>query len=368
VRRIFAQARKELIQILRDKRALALALILPLTQLILMGTSISLDVKDMPLAVQDFDNSPASRQLIDAFRGSITFQIIPSAVDQRPEASFLNNEARAVLIIPKRFGRDLARGVDTPVQVLVDASDANTARLIEGYASQITNAFNTANGGAAKPLPVQAAIRFWYNPGLSSMKFYGPGVFVLALSLFPPMLATLAMAREGEQLTILQVYVSSISAHEFLLGKILAFMVVAVVDSILLLLLLFTYFGLGIAGDPSPFLVATVLYAFCVAAFGTMIGVLIPNQAAAMQAVALGGFLLVFMLAGLIFPIQNIPVQIRWISNLVWGRYYIDIVRDFLLQGGGWPAVWWKVIVIGLLGGGFYFSAWGKLRRMQLAA
>ena len=368
MRRIFAQARKELIQILRDKRALALALILPLTQLILMGTSISLDIKNMPLAVQDFDNSPASRQLIDAFRESITFEIIPSAVDQRPEESFLNNEARAVLIIPERFGRDVARGANTPIQVLVDASDANTARLIDGYASQITNAFNTANGGAAKPMPVQAAIRFWYNPGLSSMKFYGPGVFVLALSLFPPMLATLAMAREGEQLTILQVYVSSISAHEFLLGKILAFMVVAVVDSVLLLALLFTYFGLGIAGDPTPFMVATVLYAFCVAAFGTMIGALIPNQAAAMQAVALGGFLLVFMLAGLIFPIQNIPIQIRWISNFVWGRYYIDIVRDFLLQGGGWPAVWWKVIVIGILGCAFYLLGWRKLRRMQLTA
>ena len=92
------------------------------------------------------------------------------------------------------------------------------------------------------------------------------------------------------------------------------------------------------------------------------------GQAAAMQAVALGGFLLVFMLSGLIFPLQNIPVQIRWMSNLVWGRYYIDIVRDFLLQGGGWPAVWWKVIVIGIIGGFFYLLAWRKMRRMQLAA
>ena len=99
---------------------------------------------------------------------------------------------------------------------------------------------------------------------------------------------------------------------------------------------------------------STVLYAFCVAAFGTIIGAAIPNQAAAMQAVAMGGFLLVFMLSGLIFPLQNIPIQIRWMSNLVWGRYYIDIVRDFLLQGGGWPAVWWKVIIIGIFGGFFY--------------
>ncbi len=368
MRRILAQARKELIQILRDKRALGMALVLPVTQLILMGSAISLEVKDLRLAVQDFDDSPASRQLAAAFRESITFHVVPFAVNRQPEEAFITNNARAVLIIPQRFGRDLARGVNTPVQVLVDASDSNTARLIEGYASQITRGFNAANVGTAYPAPVQAAIRFWYNPGLSSKKFYGPGIFVLVLSLFPPMLATLAMAREGEQLTILQVYVSSISAHEFVLGKILAFVVVALADCILLLALLFTYFGLSIAGDPTPFLVATVLYAFCVAAFGTLIGAAIPNQAAAMQAVALGGFLLVFMLSGLIFPLQNIPIQIRWMSNLVWGRYYIDIVRDFLLQGGGWPAVWWKVIVIGVIGGFFYLLAWRKMRRMQLAA
>src|SRR4029077_1229858 len=100
----------------------------------------------------------------------------------------------------------------------------------------------------------------------------GPGIFVMALSMFPALLATLAMAKEGEQKTILQVYVSSISAHEFLLGKIFAFMAVALAEALILLFLLFTYFGLSFAGDPTPLLVATLLYAFCVVAFGTMIG------------------------------------------------------------------------------------------------
>jgi ABC-2 type transport system permease protein len=325
-------------------------------------------VKDLRVAVQDFDNSPASRELVAAFRQSITFHLIPFPADRQPEQAFVTNDARAVLIIPERFGRDLARGVSTPIQILVDGSDSNTARLIVGYATQVTTAFNAVNAGSTNPAPVTAAMRFWYNPGLSSKKFYGPGIFVLMISLFPPLLATLAMAREGEQLTILQVYVSSISAHEFLLGKILAFMLVALCDCVLLLGLLFTYFGLSIAGDPTPFLVATLLYTFCVASFGTLIGAAIPNQAAAMQAVAMGGFLLVFMLSGLIFPIQNIPIQIRWLSNFVWGRYYIDIVRDFLLQGGGWPAEWWKVLIIGVIGAFFYALAWCKMRRMQLAA
>ena len=121
---------------------------------------------------------------------------------------------------------------------------------------------------------------------------------------------------------------------------------------------LFTYFGLHIAGDPTPFLVASVLYAFCVASFGTLVGAGIPSQAAAIQAVALGGFLLVFLLSGLIFPVENIPGQIRWVSNIVWGRYYIEIVRDALLQGGGWPAMWFSVLMIGAIGAVFYTLAW----------
>jgi ABC-2 type transport system permease protein len=368
MRRIFAQTRKELTQILRDRMALGLALLLPVMQLILMGSSISLSVKDLPVAVQDLDDSPASHRFVDAFRQSITFHIIPMAADLPPESVFTENRARAALIIPEHFGRDIARGTNSPVQMLIDASDSNTAKLVAGYSSEISNAWNAANGAASHAEPVSAAIRFWYNPGRDSKKFYGPGIFVLALSLFPPLLATLAMAKEGEQKTILQVYVSSISAHEFLLGKIFTFMVVAGCECLVLLTLLFTYFGLSFAGDPTPFIVATVLYAFCTSSFGSMIGAAIPNQAAAMQAVALGGFLLVFMLSGLIFPIQNIPDQIRWLSNFIWGRYYIDIVRDALLQGGGWPAVWWKVIIIGVIGSIFYTLGWRNLRRMQVKA
>src|SRR6202789_3720711 len=368
MRRILAQTRKELTQIIRDKMALGLALVLPLTQLILMGSAISLTVADLPIAVQDLDDSPASRTLVDAFRQSNTFRIVPFSVDRQPETAFTSNIARAALIIPAHFGRDIARGTSSPVQMLIDASDSNTAKLVSGYAGEVTRAWNVSNAGAGQAAPVTAAIRFWFNPGRSSKKFYGPGIFVLALSLFPPLLATLATAKEGEQKTILQVYVSSISAHEFLLGKILTFMVVAFCECLLLLTLLSTYFGLNFAGDPTPFIVGTILYAFCVSSFGTLIGSAIPNQAAAMQAVALGGFLLVFMLSGLIFPIQNIPIQIRWLSNFIWGRYYIDIVRDALLQGGGWPAVWWKVIVIGFIGSIFFTLAWRNLRRMQLKA
>lgn len=367
MKRIFAQTRKELTQILRDRLALTLALLLPLILLFLLGTAISLTVSDLPIVVQDLDDSPASRSLVDAFRSSITFHVVAWPTDRQPESAFVANAARAALVIPRHFGRDLARGVNSNVQLVVDATDANTARLVQGYAGQIANAYNQNNGAGARLSPVRAQIRLWYNPGRQSKKFYGPGIFVLGISMFPPLLAALAMSKEGEQKTILQVYVSSISAHEFLLGKILAFMLIALAEWLLSLLVLFTYFGLSFAGDPTPLIVATVLYSFCVSAFGTLIGAAIPNQAASIQAVALGGFLLVFLLSGLIFPVANIPAGLRWISNIVWGRYYIEIVRDALLVGGGWPAMWGRVLVIAVIGFIFYLIAWRKMRRMQLA-
>ena len=366
MRRIVAQTRKELTQLVRDWRTLGLALVLPVALLMLMSTAISFTATNLPVIVQDLDDSPASRDFIDAFRASITFHLISWPTAKQPEFALTSNAAHGAIIIPEHFGRDIARGVSSSVQLLVDASDANTAKLISGYAGQISRAYNARNMGSAQPQPVQTAIRLWYNPGRSSKKFFGPGIFVLGLSMFPPLLASLAMAKEAEQKTILQVYVSNISAHEFLLGKVLAFMIVAAAECAVMLVLLFTYFGLQFAGDPTPFLVATLLYVFCVASFGTMVGAAIPSQVATIQAVSFGGFLLVFLLSGLMFPIENIPAGIRWISVFIWGKYYIEIVRDALLEGGGWPATWFKAIVIGLIGAVFYLLAWRKMRRMQL--
>jgi len=366
MRRIFAQARKELTQMLRDRLAMGLALVLPVVLLLLQSTAISLTVSDLPILVQDLDQSIASQKLVDAFRNSLSFHIVSWPTDKQPELAFIANEARGALIIPEDFGRRIARGEPATVQMLVDGSDSNTARIISGDAARIVRAFNVETAGATRPEPVIAAIRLWYNPGRSSRKFYGPGIFVMAMSIFPPLLATLAMSKEGEQRTILQVYVSNISAHEFLLGKIFAFMLVATAEALIMMAILFTYFGLHFAGDPTPFLVATLLYMFCVTTFGNMVGAAIPSQVAAVQVIALTGFLLVYMFSGLLFPISNIPASIRWLSNFVWGRYYIEIVRDAMLAGGGWPAVWWKVRLIAGMGSLFYLIAWRNMRRMQL--
>src|SRR5713226_4605302 len=225
MRRLLEQTRKELIQVFRDKRALLFAVGLPAMLLVIMPQSISLTVDDLPIVVQDLDDSAASRLFIDAFRASITFRVIGWPVDEHPEAAFKANAARAALIIPKNFGRDMARGYRSPVQMLVDGSDSNTAQLVSGYAKEVASAYNKGTAGATQQGPVHVAVRIWYNPGRSSNKFYAPGIFVLNLSLFAPLPRARAMGKECEEQSIEQVYVSGIAAHARLLGKSLASMV-----------------------------------------------------------------------------------------------------------------------------------------------
>src|SRR5215467_3753135 len=334
MRRIIAQARKELTQILRDRLALALALVLPLILLFLLGFAVSLTVTDMAIVVQDLDQTPLSRQYVDQFRASLTFRVDPWPVSEQPWKALEAGKARGALIVPEHFERDLQRGDAVEVQVLIDASDANTANLLRGSMSAISQSFLATVLQKAPAPPIYAHERLWYNPGRDSRKYVGPAVIGLGLMLFPSLLGALAMSREGEQQTILQVYVSSISAREYLAGKILAYFTVATAEWVLSVGAAFLMFGIRLVGDPTPFLVGTAIYLFTTVSFGVMIGAGIPNQAAAIQATQIVGFLASFLLSGFIFPISNIPAWLRWIAALVPARYYIELCRDAFVRGG----------------------------------
>jgi ABC-2 type transport system permease protein len=369
MRRVIAQARKELTQIRRDRLALVLALVLPMVLLALFGRALSLEVTNLPLVVQDLDRTPLSRDYVDAFRASLTFDLVALEVDESPMVALDEGRARAAVVIPEHFDRDLRRGRRVEVQVLVDATDANTANLMRGNANAISASFLDGLKGERGQRPAVAThTRLWFNPARESDKYIGPGVFAVILALFPPLLAALALSREGEQKTILQVYVSSISAHEYLLGKTLAFMGIAVCQWALALGISWALFGIWFVGDPTPLLVGTVVYLFCSVAFGVMVGASIPNQAAAIQAVQFGAFLFSFLLSGFLYPISNIPAEIRWLTAIVPARYYIELARDAFVRGGGWPAVWHAPIVLALLGALFFFVAWRRMRHMQVDA
>src|SRR5205085_2937813 len=368
MRRIIAQARKELTQLFRDRLSVALAHVLPLILMALLGTAISLTVTDLPIVVQDLDGTPLSRRFVDVFRASLTFRVVSLPPTMQPDEALDRGIARAAIIIPEHFERDLERGQNTDVQILVDATDANTANIMRGTMAALTQTFMLGLRPAGFAPPIRAEMRLWYNPGRESQKFIGPGVLAVGLALFPPLLAALAMSREGEQKTILQVYVSSITAHEFLLGKVFAYFTIAIAEWALLMIMGMTLFGLRIAGDPTPLLVSTVCYLLCTVSFGVMIGAAIPNQAAAIQAVALVGFLMSFLMSGFIFPVTNIPASIRWVANIVPARYYIEVTRDAFVRGGGWAGVWYAPVMLTVLGLFFFLNAWRTMRRMQVNA
>lgn len=368
MKRILAQARKELTQMLRDRLTVALALVLPLILLVLYGKAISFSITDVKVVVRDFDQTPSSRGYIESLAASRTFRVIPLPEGMEPDEALESETARAIVIIPPRFERELMRGEGAEVQWLIDGADANTANVLRGNAAAVTQAFRPQKreGEPEAGQQVTAEMRLWFNPGRDNNKYIGPGVIAVVLALFPPLLAALAMSRETEQKTILQVYVSSISAIEFILGKTLAFFVVAMAEWVLVVAFGMILFGLSFAGDPTPFLVGTVVYLFCNVAFGVMAGTAIPTQAAAIQAVATVCFLLSFLISGFMFPLTNIPPGIRWVANVVPARYFIEITRDAFLRGGSWSGVWQAPAALALLGSAFLFVAWLKMRRMQV--
>lgn len=368
MKRILAQVRKELTQLWRDRLTLALALFLPVALLLLLSESTSLSVKDIPVVVQDLDKTPMSRGYVEAVGASLSFKLNGLPPNKSPEHALEQDQARAALIIPPRFERDLRRGQNAEVQWLIDGTDANTANVMRGKAAAITQAFNSQIQPATVQPAIRPQIRYWFNPGREDLKYFSPGVLAFGMALFPPLLAALALSREGELKTILQVYVSSITAFEYLLGKVIAYTLVAWAEWIVGMIVLFVVFGLSLAGDPTPLLVGTFFYLLCTTCFGTMLGAAIPNQAAAIQAAQLGGFLTSFLLAGYIFPVENIPQPLRFLSNFVPMRYYLEVIRDAFLRGGSWPAVWPAPIALALLGAFFFWRAWSVMKDMQVKA
>jgi ABC-2 type transport system permease protein len=368
MKRILAQVRKELTQLVRDRLTLVLALVLPVALLLLLSKATSLTVKDIPVAVQDLDKTPSSRRYIEAVGASLSFKVGALPQNMSPELALDQNLARAAIVIPPHFERNLKRGQNAELQWLIDGTDANTANVMRGKASAITQSFSAEIQAAAPKVAIHPEIRYWFNPGREDLKYFGPGVLAFGMTMFPTLLAALALSREGDLKTILQVYVSSITAFEYLLGKVIAYTIVAWAEWIGGMIVLLAGFGLSLAGDITPLLVTTFFYLLCTTCFGTMLGAAIPNQAAAIQAAQLGGFLTAFLLSGYVFPVENIPQPLRVLSNFVPMRYYLEVIRDAFLRGGGWAGIWHAPVVLALLSAFFFWRAWSVMKDMQVKA
>lgn len=368
-KRIVAQIIKELSQLGRDRLTLTMALGLPLVLLLLFSFSTSLDVNRLNFAVQDLDNTRVSREYIATFQRTNKFRIVAQGPDVNVPALLDRGRIAAGLIIPPEFSHDLQRrGRDASVQVLIDGTDANTANIGRGYVAATTNAFvENLQSRNASPL-VELQTRLWFNPGLEMLQYIGPGAIAITVTLFPALLAGLATAKEREQSTILQVYASSLTGAEYLLGKAAAYWLVGMAEVLFVNVEAWTFLGLRFAGDPTPVILGSALYIACGVLWGIFLGAGTPTQSAVIQAVSFTAFLLSLQFSGYIYPISNIPVLLRGLSNIVPARHYIILTRDAFVRGVGWIGVWGSVLALVALASLFFFLAWRRLRQMQVKA
>ncbi|PSB24641.1 ABC transporter permease [Stenomitos frigidus] len=365
MKRILAQCVKELAQFRRDRLTLALAFLLPLMTLLIFGFAIRLESKNIPLVVQDFDHSNLSQTYIERLFATNQFQPVRWSGDDPMHDAIDKGIAKAAVIIPPDFSRRIKADKQSSVQVLVDGTDANNARVIKNSIKATTNFFLT-NDVSSSTQKIQVHTRLWFNPGRKESLYIVPGVYAVVLWIFPSLLAAIAMVREKEKGTILQVYASSLTAAELLLGKALAYLVVGLCEASIIMVLGSLIFRVGFAGDPTPLLIGTPIYLSAAVMFGLLLGVRSANQNAAVQGVSLVGFLTAFLLSGFIYPLSNIPFPLSILPNVVPARYFIIVTRDAFVRGVGWASVWFDILMMLVIGLFFFNVARRALSRMQL--
>jgi len=364
MKRVLAQCIKELAQFKRDRLTLALAFLLPLMTLLIFGFVIRLEAKNIPLVVQNLDGSNLSYDYTE--RLFATNQFIPvSWKGTSPGNAIDQGIAKVAVVIPPDFTRHIKAGKPSEVQVLIDGTDGNNARVIKNIIQATTNYFLGTAGLQSGPNKITTHTRLWFNPGRKESLFIVPGVYGVVLAIYPAILASIAMVREKDQGTILQVYASSLSATELLLGKALAYLLVSLAVTIALMLLGSLIWGIGFVGDPTPLLVGTPIFLLTNVLFGLFVGVRASNQSAATQATAFS-FLPALLLSGFIYPLNNIPFPLSLFSYFVPPRYYVDLTRDAFVRGTGWPGVWYAPLMLTLLSLLLFNAARKGLSRMQL--
>jgi ABC-2 type transport system permease protein len=341
--RLLAMARKEVLQLRRDPRSLILAFLLPVALLVFFGYAISWDVSDIRLVVVDQDRGARARELLDGFRASGRFAIV-GQLERTADIGPLLDRGRALiaLVIPPRFDADLGAGRTAVVQAIVDGSDANTATIALGYAQAIVQQFSAQALFQTRRvrLPVTTATRIWYNEELSSRNMIVPGLVAVIMMIIAGLLTSLTIAREWERGTMEQLASTPVSRLEVLLGKLLPYLAIGLVDVALCSLLGVLVFRVPFRGNVFFLMGASFAFLVGTLGLGLVISALARTQMLATQIGMVATFLPGFLLSGFMFPIDNMPLLLRAITYLVPARYFLVVTRGIFLKGVGPDVLW----------------------------
>jgi drug efflux transport system permease protein len=341
-----AVARKEMRQIVRDRRTLLILLFVPAFFLLVYGYALNFDIRHVQIAVQDNDRSTASREMISAFINSGYFDLYDEVLDETAISRVVDrNLARAVLVIPTRFGADVGARRPTSIQVIVNGDNANTATTVVGYATGLISTISARYevqariGSPTGPL-LTVEPRVFYNPELRSTLFLVPGLIAYIAMLTAVVSTALSIVREKEAGTMEQVRMSPIGPVPYILGKTAPYFVVSLVSAMGIVLAAMLMFDMPMRGSWLVLLAVISLFLVGALGLGLFISSLAETQQVAFQIALLSSFLPTLMLSGFIFPIASMPVFLQWVTRIVPARYFLVALRGIVLKGTG-PAVFW---------------------------
>lgn len=341
--RLLAVARKEWIQLRRDRRSMILAFALPVFLLLFFGYAINWDVTDIALAVRDEDRTQRSRALVEAFEESGYFRVA-GWLERRGEAEtrLARGEVTGVLVVPAGFARDLAAGRPAPVQLLLDGGDANTATIALNYADAIAARFSRdvlLEGRRVEP-PVAAETRVWYNPTLESRHMIVPALIAVIMSIIAAMLTALTIAREWERGTMEQLAATPVHRLEVVFGKLLPYVAIGLFDVAVAALAGVLVFGVPFNGSVVLLAVMTLLFLLGALGLGIFISAAVRSQVLAMQVAMVATYLPALLLSGFLFDIAGMPRVLQAFTYIIPARYYIAVTRGVFLKGVGIEALW----------------------------
>ena len=356
MRRIGFLIWKELIELRQDPRLFGIVIMAPIIQLFMLAYAATTDVRNVPIVVADADRSVASRELISRFEASPTFTVLdvvgsPDAV----EGDLERGAAWMALVVPRGYGAALASGRPQAVQILADGSDANSAglsmsyasNLIAGYGQEIAARAALAAGTTSAPQPsIQPVVRVWFNPRLESRDFMIPGIVALLLLVVTTNLSSMAIVREKELGTLEQLNVTPLSRAQLIVGKLLPYGLVGLIDVLLVLSVAILWFEVPMRGSYVLLMGTTLIYLVSTLGLGLFVSTISQTQQQAMMTTTFFFLMPMMLLSGFVFPIENMPAGIQPFTYLIPLRYFLVILRSIFLKGVGLETLWPQVAAL----------------------
>ena len=348
-RRLRAIAVKELLQIWRDPRSLMVALLMPFTQMFLLGYGVTLDLQHIPICTFDREASQNSQALFKRFEASRYFAIARNVASYPAlTAAIDRGDCKIAIVVPPDFSERLNDARIAPVQAILDATDDNTANIALGYAQAVISGYSTdavldvmnrlgQELQQFQPMTVQS--RVWFNEDLESRNFIVPGVVAVIMALVGAQLTSLTIAREWERGTMELLISTPVKPGEVMIGKLLPYLMLGWIDAAFCLACASLWFGVPFRGTMFTLFATTTLFLMVVLGIGYLLSVLIRSQIGASQIALLVTLLPTMLLSGYVFPIDQMPAVVQDITYLVYSRYYVTIVKAIFLKGSDLAAL-----------------------------